>query len=155
MRQKKTNSLSMDPFIKNQIKGVRFFWRLHVMSILTSLTDVQMRQQLIFQFNLSTEKKEKPIMRAKDLFEFFKTLWVSKEIKFNHERHRVQLILIMQFAEITDNRLNVLLALRYKHIKVTLLSDPKDKKQSRMLIEIRYEHTKNYLNEKDAWVFLI
>ena len=29
----------------------------------TPLTDVQVRQQLVSQFNLSTEKKEKPIMR--------------------------------------------------------------------------------------------
>lgn len=85
----------------------------------TPLTDVQVRQLLASQFNLSTEKKEKPIMRAEDLFELLKTLWVSKEIRFSHERHRVQMALIIQLAGITENPPGALLALRYKHIKVT------------------------------------
>lgn len=116
----------------------------------TPLTDVQVRQQLVSQFNLSTEKKEKPIMRAEDLFELLKTLWVSKETRFNHERHRVQMALIMQLAGITGNRPGALLALRYKHIKVTLLPDPEGGEQPRVLIEIRYELTRGYLGEKDA-----
>ncbi len=88
------------------------------------LISVQVRQQLAAQFNLSTEKKEKPIMRAEDLFELLKTLWVSNEIKFKHERHRVQLALIMQLAGITGNRSGALLALCYKHIKGDSVTEP-------------------------------
>lgn len=58
-------------------------------------------------------------MCAEDLFKLFKMLWVSKEIRFRHEWHRMQMALIMQLVRITKNRPGALLALRYKHIKVT------------------------------------
>lgn len=91
-------------------------------------------------------------MRAEDLFELLKTLWASNKIKFNHERHRVQLALILQLGGITGNRPGALLTLCYKHIKVTLLPNPESGEQPRVLIEIRYEHTKGYLGAKDASV---
>lgn len=84
----------------------------------TLLTNIQVRQLLASQFNLSMEKKEKPIMRAEDFFEFFKMLWVSKKIRFSHEWHCMQMALIIQLVRITKNRPSALLALHYKHIKV-------------------------------------
>lgn len=60
----------------------------------------------------------------------------------------------MQLAGITGNRPGELLAVRHRHIKVTLLPDPEDKEQPRVLREILFDHTKGYLGEKDANVFL-
>ena len=90
-----------------------------------------------------------------DKFELLKTLYISTEVTFPHERCRVQLALEMQLAGITGNRPSALLATRYKHIKVTLLPDPDGGEQPRPLIEIRYPDTKSYLGKKDAWVFLL
>ena len=92
-------------------------------------------------------------MRAEDEFELLKTLYLSSEVNFNHERHRVQLALIMQLAGITGNRPAALLAIRYQHVKVTLLPDPNGGEQPRVLVEIVYKYTKGYLGEKDASVF--
>ena len=92
-------------------------------------------------------------MRAEDEFELLKTLYLSSEVNFNHERHRVQLALIMQLAGITGNRPAALLAIRYQHVKVTLLPDPDGGEQPRVLVEIVYKYTKGYLGEKDASVF--
>ena len=92
-------------------------------------------------------------MRAEAEFELLKTLYLSSEMTFNHERHRVQLALIMQLAGITGNRPAALLAVCYRHIKVTLLPDPHGGERPRVLIEIIYKYTKGYLGEKDAFVF--
>lgn len=59
----------------------------------------------------------------------------------------------MQLAGITGNRPSALLAVRYQHIKVTLLEDPARGEQPRVLIEIILNHIKGYLGEKDAYVF--
>ena len=80
-------------------------------------------------------------------------LYTSTETTFPHERYRIQLALIMQLAGITGNRPSALLAVRYQHIKVTLLEDPNGGEQPRVLIEIVFNHTKGYLGEKDAYVF--
>lgn len=74
------------------------------------------------------EKKKKPIMRAEDEFELLKTLHLSVEMIFDHERHCVQLALLMQLAGITGNRPSALLGVCYSDIKITLLSDPQGDK---------------------------
>ncbi|KAL9594077.1 MAG: hypothetical protein Q9179_005569, partial [Wetmoreana sp. 5 TL-2023] len=112
----------------------------------------QVRQQLAIAHNLLKEKKKKPVLHAEDEFELLKTLYTSTETTFPHERYRVQLALIMQLAGITGNRPAALLAVRYRHIKVTLLPDPEGGEQPRVLIEIVFHHTKGYLGEKDAYV---
>ncbi|KAL8818268.1 MAG: hypothetical protein Q9223_003059, partial [Gallowayella weberi] len=86
-------------------------------------------------------------------FELLKTLYISTETTFPHERYRVQLALVMQLAGITGNRPSALLSVRYQHIKVTLLEDPGGGEQPRVLIEIVFHHTKGYLGEKDAYGF--
>lgn len=52
-------------------------------------------------------------MRAKDEFELLKTLFLFSKVIFNHERHRIQLTLIMQLIGIIGNRLVALLAICY------------------------------------------
>ncbi len=113
----------------------------------------QVRQRLAIAHNLRKDKKKKPVLHAEDEFELLKTLYTSTETTFPHERYRVQLALIMQLAGITGNRPAALLAVRYRHIKVTLLPDPEGGEQPRVLIEIVFNHTKGYLGEKDAYVF--
>lgn len=113
-----------------------------------------MRQRLAIAHNLRKDKKKKPVLHAEDEFELLKTLYTSTETTFPHERYRVQLALIMQLAGITGNRPSALLAVRYRHIKVTLLPDPEGGEQPRVLIEIVFHHTKGYLGEKDAYVLL-
>ena len=91
-------------------------------------------------------------MRAEDEFELLKTLFLSSEVVFSHERHRVQLALIMQLAGITGNRPAALLAVCYRHVKVALLADPKGGEQPRVMLEIVYKYIKGYLGDKDALV---
>ena len=110
----------------------------------------QVRQRLAIEHNLRKEKKKKPVLHAEDEFELLKTLYISTETTFPHERYRVQLALIMQLAGITGNRPSALLAVRYRDIQVTLLEDPDGGEQPRVLIEIVFNHTKGYLGEKDA-----
>lgn len=112
-----------------------------------------MRQRLAIAHGLRKDKKKKAVLHAEDEFELLKTLWTSTEAIFLHEQYRVQLALIMQLAGITDNRPGALLAVRYRHIKVTLLPDPDGGEQPRVLIEIVFDHTKGYLGEKDPCVF--
>ena len=111
-----------------------------------------MRQRLAIKHGLRTDKKRKPVLHAEDEFELLKTLYISVEATFSHERYRVQLSAVSQLAGITGNRPGALLAVRYRHIKVTLLPDPDGGEQPRVLMEIIFPHTKGYLGEKDACV---
>jgi len=113
------------------------------------------RQRLAIAHGLRKDKKKKAVLHAEDEFELLKTLYTSTEATFSHERYRVQLGGMMQLAGITGNRPGALLAVRYRHIKVTLLPDPDGGEQPRVLIEIIFPNTKGYLGEKDAWVFLL
>jgi len=94
-------------------------------------------------------------MRAEDEFELLKTLFLSSEVMFNHERHRIQLALIMQLAGITGNRPAALLAICYRHVKVTLLPDPNGGERPRVILEIVYKYTKGYLGQKEAFVLSV
>ncbi|KAL9580263.1 MAG: hypothetical protein Q9203_006370, partial [Teloschistes exilis] len=92
---------------------------------------IQVRQRLAIAHNLRKEKKKQPVLHAEDEFELLKTLYTSTEMTFPHERYRVQLALVMQLAGITGNWPAALLAVRYRHIKVTLLPDPECGEQPR------------------------
>ena len=119
-----------------------------------SANEIQVRQQLAIKYGLNIEKKKKPIMRAEDGFELLKTLHLSVEMIFDHERHRVQLALLMQLAGITGNRPGALLGVCYSDVKITLLPDPQGGEFPRRLIEIAFKKTKGYLGEKETFVFL-
>ncbi|KAH7025324.1 hypothetical protein B0J12DRAFT_610384 [Macrophomina phaseolina] len=94
-------------------------------------------------------------MHVEDLFEVLRTLWVSTEMAFDHERHRVQLSLIMLLAGITGSRPGALLALRYRDVQVTLIQDPAGGQRPIVLIELTYQYTKGYLGAKDSNTFPI
>lgn len=89
-------------------------------------------------------------MHVEDLFEVLRTLWISTEMTFDHERHRTQLSLIMILAGITGSRPGALLALRYRDVQLSLFRDPEGG-QPILLIELTYEYTKGYLGAKDRY----
>ena len=90
------------------------------------------------------------MMRAEDELELLKTPWLSYEIAFDHERHRIALGLILQLAGNTGNRPGALLALRSRYVKLFLLPGPTGGEQPRVLMEITFQYTKGYPAEKDA-----
>ena len=65
------------------------------------------------QYRFNMKKLHKFIMRAKDEFEFLKIFHEFHDMIFDYEYYRIQLILFMQLANITNNRLNVFLIFRY------------------------------------------
>ena len=69
------------------------------------------------------------MLHVENEFELLKTLYIFTKTIFSHERYRVQLILIMQFVKIINNRSSTLLIVCYQHIKMILLSDSEDDKQ--------------------------
>ena len=71
-----------------------------------------MKQRFANAHNLRKNKK-KSILHAKNEFEFLKTLYIFIETIYFHERYRVQLTLIMQFVDITNNRFSTLLTICY------------------------------------------
>ncbi|KAJ9644078.1 hypothetical protein H2199_003946 [Coniosporium tulheliwenetii] len=135
VREMDTGGLKVDPLTKAQMIGVR--------------------QRLVIEFNMRTEHKVKPIMRAEDLFEYLKTLWESTQMPFDMEVHRLGLALVVQLAGITGNRPDALLQLRYKHVAVYLLRDPDGGERPRLLVEWKFKHTKGYLGEKQANTFTV
>ncbi|KAF2216846.1 hypothetical protein CERZMDRAFT_92918 [Cercospora zeae-maydis SCOH1-5] len=116
VRKTETGEQFIDQVIESQMHGVR--------------------QRLAEEFNISSEKKPKRIVRAEDEFKLLKTLWTSPEL-----------------AGITGNRPGPLLALRYENLKVTILRDPNGTDQPRVLLEFTFKDTKSYLGRKDANTF--
>jgi hypothetical protein len=105
----------------------------------------------VIEFKLRTTAKEKPIMRAEDEFECLKTLWMSREMVFELEVHRISLALLWQLAGITGNRPSALLQLRFQDVSVALLPDPDGSEWPRVMIEWKFQNTKGDLGQKDAY----
>lgn len=93
-------------------------------------------------------------MQVEDEFKLLKTLHFFVEMIFDHERHRVQLALLMQLADITGNQPSAFLGVCYNNVKITLLPDLQRGKFPQRLIEIAFKNTKGYLGEKETFVFL-
>jgi integrase len=103
---------------------------------------------LVLEFNLETTKLPQPIIRAEDEFMLLKTLWSSPDMRFKHERIRVQLALIAQLAGVTGNRPGALLALQYQDLKVSLLRDPNGG-LPKVLVDFTFKKTKSYHGSKE------
>ena len=149
VRRNETGCTIIDAEIKRQWQGVS---RVRHHCKLAMLTCAQVRQSLVEEFQLETEKKPKHIVRAEDQFELLLTLWRSAEVGMEHERLRVQLALILQLAGITGNRPEASLSLRWKHVKIALLRYPDGSKWPRPIVELTFEKTKSYMGAKDAYV---
>lgn len=89
-------------------------------------------------------------MRAEDEFECLGALYTSPEMVFDMEAHRLGLALFMQLSGITGNRPQALLNVQFKHVAVALLPDPEGGEWPRVLIEWKFDETKEYLGAKDA-----
>ena len=77
---------------------------------------------------MSDEKKEKSLMRVENEVKMLNALYLSNDMIFNHERYRVQLTLFMQLTDITNNRSEAVLKIRYRNIKIILLRDSNEDK---------------------------
>ncbi|KAJ9646989.1 hypothetical protein H2199_001975 [Coniosporium tulheliwenetii] len=114
VREMDTGGLKVDPLTKAQMIAVR--------------------QRLVIEFNMRTEHKVKPIMRAEDLFEYLKTLWESTQMPFDMETpffsYAINMWLSTCFATRTGER-------------------------PRLLVEWKFKHTKGYLGEKQANTFTV
>lgn len=91
-------------------------------------------------------------MRVEDLFEILKTILVSLDMVFDHERDRIQTILWVQLIAYTGNRPAAISALCYKNFKVALIRDPDREYKETLVIDVTAADTKGYLGEKDACV---
>ncbi|MCJ1478787.1 hypothetical protein MMC13_007471 [Lambiella insularis] len=131
------------------------------------LTTRQMQgvlQQLAKLHDLTNKKRDKPTMYEEDLFQVIKTVWVSTEMTFDHEQHRVDLSLILILAGMLGTRPGALVeggknrgrnrVLCYKHVQVTLIRDPEGGAPC-LLVEITLEYTKGFLGDKDANTFTL
>ena len=69
---------------------------------------------------------------------------------------QVQLILFCQLAAITSNRLEALVNLQYRYLKLTLIRDPTSQSglYPRLFIELTAKYTKTFLSMKDKYVML-
>lgn len=96
-------------------------------------------------------------MYVQDLAEFARVLLATTEMSFDIGWLRVQLILFCQLAAITGNRLEALVNLRYRHLKLTLIRDPTGQSGSypRLFIELTAEYTKTFLGIKDKYASLV
>lgn len=99
-----------------------------------------------------TKRKKKSIIRAEDEFKLLQTLYTFPEILFDHKRHRVKLVLILQLAGITKNRPAALLALIYENVEVIVFFI---NERPRVLIKITFYYTKKYLGDKNAFVIYL
>jgi hypothetical protein len=73
------------------------------------------------------------------------------EKRYPHGRCRIQAQFYLQIGGFTANRPKAILALCYRHIRVTLLRDP-DGGPHRVLLEFTFEFTKEFLGIKDMYV---
>jgi hypothetical protein len=90
-------------------------------------------------------------MYVEDLIPFQETVLRSTEKRFYLGRQRIELCLYNLLACFSVNRTGAILALQYKHIRVSLQRDPHGGPH-RVLLEFTYEFTKKYLGLKKAYV---
>ncbi|EED11909.1 conserved hypothetical protein [Talaromyces stipitatus ATCC 10500] len=104
------------------------------------------------KYHLKKKGRAKSVMYVEDLAKVVETTVVTTRKKFGHGRHRIELCLFLQLAGLTTNRPQAILDLCYRHILVTLLRDPCGGPH-RILIELTFEFTKEFLGAKDENTF--
>src|SRR5450755_4119873 len=97
------------------------------------------------------DKRESATMYVHDLAEYARVLLATTKMTFEIGWLRIQLILFCQLAGMTGNRPEALLALRLRHLCLTLVRHP-DGGPPRLLMELTAEFTKTFLGLKDAYV---
>ncbi|KAH2975874.1 hypothetical protein KXV25_006790 [Aspergillus fumigatus] len=111
-------------------------------------------RKLAKKHKLSSKGREKSAMYVEDLAKVVETVISTTKKKFGHGRHRIELCLFLQLAGLTTNRPQAILDLKYRHIKVCLLRDPKGGPH-RIVIEFTFEFTKEFLGAKDENTFIL
>ncbi|KAG4412166.1 hypothetical protein IFR04_014697 [Cadophora malorum] len=100
-------------------------------------------------------KRPSATMYAKDLAEFARVLLATIEMTYDIGWLRIQLVLFCQLAGIIGNRLEALIELRYRHLKLTLIRNPNGGGRPRIFIKLTPEFTKGFLGSKDVNEFKI
>ncbi|EME85029.1 uncharacterized protein MYCFIDRAFT_214924 [Pseudocercospora fijiensis CIRAD86] len=118
---------------------------------------VSVRARITSQYGLETRKREKGIARVEEQFELLRTLWESPDVKFNHERQRVQFALILHLAGLSGQRPQALVNVRYGDIAVELIRESNTPRDSppRVVVKFTFAYTKSFLGEKDANQFAV
>lgn len=107
-------------------------------------------RRLADQHQLDVQKREKVPMPVEDLTLIVLTALRTTKKQFDIGRQRIQLYLFLLLAGFTVNRPSAVLALRYRHIRVSLLRDPEGGPH-RLLLEFTFEFTKTFLGMKEAY----
>jgi hypothetical protein len=89
-------------------------------------------------------------MYIEDLAEYARVLLTIREMTFQLGWLWIQLILFCQLAGITSNRLEALVQLRYRYLKLTLIRDSNNFRL-RLFIELTAEFIKGFLGSKDVY----
>jgi hypothetical protein len=100
---------------------------------------------------LKQGQKDKPCMYIEDLKVVLCTNLVTTVKRFRLGRLRIQDQFYYQTGGFTASRPQAILALCYRHIRVTLLKDPEGG-PNRVLLEFTFEFTKDFLGIKDMYV---
>ena len=82
-------------------------------------------------------------MYVEDLTKVVETTISTTKKKFGHSQHRIELGLFLQLAGLTANRPQAILDLRYRHMLISLLRDPRGGPH-RIVIEFTFEFTKEF-----------
>ncbi|KAF1964005.1 hypothetical protein BU23DRAFT_521662, partial [Bimuria novae-zelandiae CBS 107.79] len=98
--------------------------------------------------------RDKACMYVEDLTRVLETNLVTTEKRYSHGRYRIQTQVYLQLGGFTANRPKALLSLCYRHVQVTLLRDPEGGPH-RVLLELTFEFTKEFLGIKDMNTFPI
>ncbi|OJD11104.1 hypothetical protein AJ78_08054 [Emergomyces pasteurianus Ep9510] len=105
-------------------------------------------------YRLKKGRRKKSVVYLNDLVKVVETTVTTTKKKFGHGRQRILLCLFFQLVGFLVNRLQALLNLCYRHIKITLLKDP-DGGLNNILIKFTVEFAKTFLGEKKKTTFIV
>jgi len=97
---------------------------------------------------LNHTPREKAAIDVYDVREVSQTTITTTKKMFKVGRYRIQTNFFVQGGFITANRLDAILNLQYKHVKVTILRDVEGGGPHKILLELDYEFTKTFLGPK-------
>lgn len=111
-------------------------------------------RSLIDKFGLDSQERDKTAVYVQDLTEFNDTIIRTQEKRFNVGYERIQLCLFSMLGIYTVNRLSALLSLQFKHLQFSIQNDSYEGPPV-LLMEIRSEHTKQFLGTSQLYVLFV
>lgn len=139
------NKISQDDSEEvNAVSPLTSYWQ-HVLKILQGI------RCLVDKFQLDTQERDKTPVYIQDLTEFTETILRTQEKRFYLGYERIQLCIFTMLGIYTVNRLGALLSLQFKHLQFSIQRDPLQGPPV-LLVEIRSEHTKQFLGVSQLYV---